>query len=303
MATKFVQGFWRLADPKISLASAAGMLLGASSAAAGGPIAVGWLLLTILGIFAVEVAKNASGEVFDWDSGTDLRIREEDRSPFSGGKRVLVDALLTRRQAWAIAAGGYLVGAAAGLVIAVWHEPSVIWFGLAGMALAFFYHAPPFRLSYRGLGEAAVAVAYGPLVTAGTYLVLRGTIPTRIVLLSLPLGVLVAAFLWINEFPDYSADALSGKRTLVVRLGRAGAAEAFAWLGVAAAAILALLPAAGLPTAVWLGGIAAVRFVPAARILMASPEDTARLVPAQAMALQAFLLYALGASAGMLLGQ
>ena len=302
MATKFARGFWRLADPKISLASAAGLLLGASSAAAAGPIAVGWLLLTVLGIFAVEVAKNASGEVFDWDSGTDLRIRDEDRSPFSGGKRVLVDALLTRRQAWGIAIGGYAVGTAAGFVIAGWREPAVVWFGLAGMAFAFFYHAPPFRLSYRGLGEVAVAVSYGPIVTAGTYLVQRGTIPTSVVLLSLPLGVLIAAFLWINEFPDYSADALSGKRTLVVRLGRAGAAEGFAWLGVAAAAILALLPAAGLPTTVWLGGVAVFRFVPAARIVLASPEDTARLVPAQAMALQAFLLYAVGASAGMLLG-
>ena len=110
------------------------------------------------------------------------------------------------------------------MIIVGWREPSVVWFGLAGMAFAFFYHAPPFRLSYRGLGEMAVAVSYGPLVTAGTYLVQRGTIPTGIVLLSLPLGVLIAAFLWINEFPDYTADALSGKRTLVVRLGRAGAA-------------------------------------------------------------------------------
>ncbi len=302
MTTKFARGFWRLADPKISLASAAGMLLGASSAAAAGPIAVGWLLLTVLGIFAVEVAKNASGEVFDWDSGTDLRIRDEDRSPFSGGKRVLVDALLTRRQAWGIAIGGYFFGSVAGMIIAGWREPSVVWFGLAGMAFAFFYHAPPFRLSYRGFGEVAVAVAYGPIVTAGTYLVQRGAIPTSIILLSVPLGVLIAAFLWINEFPDFSADALSGKRTLVVRLGRAGAAEGFAWLGVAAAAILALLPAAGLPPSVWLGGVAAFRFVPAARILMASPEDTARLVPAQAMTLQAFLLYAVGASVGMLLG-
>ena len=71
---------------------------------------------------------------------------------------------------------------------------------------------------------------------------------------------------------------------------------------MAAAAILAMLPVAGLPPSVWLGGVAAFRFVPAARILMASPEDTALLVPAQAMALQSFLLYAVGASAGMLLG-
>jgi len=302
MATKFVQGFWRLADPKISLASAAGILLGASSAAAAGPIAVGWLLLTVLGIFAVEVAKNASGEVFDWDSGTDLKVRAEDRSPFSGGKRVLVDELLTRGQTWGIAVGGYLLAAIAGLCIVGWREERVLWFGLAGMALAFFYHAPPFRLSYCGLGELAVAISYGPLVCAGTYLVQRGTIPTGIVLLSLPLGILIAAFLWINEFPDYSADALSGKRTLVVRLGRRGAAAGFVWLGVSAAVVTAVLPAAGLPATVWLGGIAALRYIPAARALLATPEDTAAIVPAQAMTLQAFLLYSLGASIGMLIG-
>ncbi len=303
MATKFAQGFWRLADPKISLASAAGILLGASSAAAAGPIAVGWLLLTVLGVFAVEVAKNASGEVFDWDSGTDLRVREVDRSPFSGGKRVLVDALLTRGQTWGIAIGGYLVAAVVGLIIVGCREGRVLWIGLAGMALAFFYHAPPLRLAYRGLGELAVAVSYGPLVCVGTYLVQRGTIPTAIVLLSLPLGILVAAFLWINEFPDYAADARSGKHTLVVRLGRRGAAPGFAWLGMAAAVILVSLPAAGLPTTVWFGGIALLRYVPAAKALLTSPEETAAIVPAQAMALQSFLLYALGASVGILIGR
>ena len=302
MATKFAQGFWRLADPKISLASAAGILLGASSAAAAGPIAVGWLVMTVLGIFAVEVAKNASGEVFDWDSGTDLRVREEDRSPFSGGKRVLVDGLLTRGQTWGIAIGGYLLAAIVGLSIVAWRDERVLWFGLAGLALAFFYHAPPGRLSYRGLGELAVAISYGPLVCVGTYLVQRGTIPTGIVLLSLPLGILIAAFLWINEFPDYSADALSGKRTLVVRLGRRAASGGFAWLGVSAAVVTALLPAAGLSVTVWLGGIAALRYIPAARALLASPEDTAAIVPAQVMTLQAFLLYSLGASVGMLIG-
>jgi 1,4-dihydroxy-2-naphthoate polyprenyltransferase len=303
MTTKFAQGFWRLADPKISLASAASMLLGASAAAAAGPLAPGWLALTVLGIFGVEVAKNASGEVFDWDSGTDLRVRDEDRSPFSGGKRVLVDSLLTRRQTWSIAAGGYLLAIVTGLTIARWRAGGVLSLGVTGLALAFFYHAPPLRLSYRGLGELAVAVAYGPLICAGTYLVQRGTVPVTVVLVSLPLGILIAAFLWINEFPDYAADAQSRKQTLVVRLGRPAAAEGFVWLGIAAAAVLALLPAAGISPAVWLAAIAATRYVPAARALLAAPEDTARVVPAQAMTLQAFLLYALGASAGLLLGR
>ena len=303
MATNFRKGFWRLADPKISLASAASMLLGASAAAAAGPLSVGWLGLTVLGIFAVEVAKNASGEVFDWDSGTDLRVRPEDRSPFSGGKRVLVDGLLTRRQTWAIALGGYLLAAVAGLTIVRWREGGVLWLGVAGLALAFFYHAPPLRLSYHGLGELAVAAAYGPLICAGTYLAQRGEIPIVIVLLSVPFGLLVAAFLWINEFPDCAADALSGKRTLVVRLGRRRAAKGFALAGILSALVLALLPAAGLPPTVWLGGVAAARYLPAARALLASPEDTPSIVPAQAMTLQAFLLYAAGASIGMLLGR
>jgi 1,4-dihydroxy-2-naphthoate octaprenyltransferase len=147
MATKFARGFWRLADPKISLASAASMLLGASAAAAAGPLSAAWLATTALGIFAVEVAKNASGELFDWDSGTDLRVRPEDRSPFSGGKRVLVDGLLTRGQTRAIAIGGYLLAIVAGLAIARWREGGVLWLGVAGLALAFFYHAPPLRLS------------------------------------------------------------------------------------------------------------------------------------------------------------
>lgn len=303
MATKFAQGFWRLADPKISLASAASMLLGASAAAAAGPLDVGWLVVTVIGIFAVEVAKNASGEVFDWDSGTDLRVRAEDRSPFSGGKRVLVDGLLTRGETWGIAAGGYLVAMLAGLAVVRWRAGGVLWIGAVGMALAYFYHAPPLRLSYRGLGELAVAVAYGPLLCAGTYLVQRGSIPITIVLISLPLGLLIAAFLWINEFPDFAADAMSGKRTLVVRLGRRTAAWGFAALGASAGLLLAVLPLRGLPWTAWLGGIAAVRFIPAARLLFSAPEDTARLVPAQAMTLQAFLLYAVGASAGLLLAR
>ena len=95
MNSPFWRGFWRLADPKISLASFAGMFLAACMAAADLGLAWGWLLLTVLGVFCVEVAKNASGELVDYDSGTDLAVADADRSPFSGGKRVMVDGLLS----------------------------------------------------------------------------------------------------------------------------------------------------------------------------------------------------------------
>src|SRR5687768_11804059 len=125
----FSAGLWRLADPKISLASISSMFLGACAAAADGSLDFGWLYLTVFGLFAIEVAKNASGEIFDFDSGTDQGVAPEDRSPFSGGKRVLVDHLLTRCQTVIIAAVGYALGIIAGLIVVVFREPSVLWLG------------------------------------------------------------------------------------------------------------------------------------------------------------------------------
>ncbi len=278
------------------------MFLGACAAASAGPIEWGWLALTVAGILTIEVAKNASGEVFDFDSGADLAVAPEDRTPFSGGKRVLVDGLLSKGQTWAIAAGSYALGIAAGLWIALARERAVLWLGLAGIACAFLYHAPPVRLSYRGLGEPAVGICYGPLIACGTFLVQRGTVTRSALLASLPVGLLIAAFLWINEFPDARADASAGKRTLVVRLGRGRASRAFAGIVGSALAMLAFLPFLGAPRGLWLGLLGLPPGIAAARILLRHPEGTAKLVPAQKAALLSFVLVAAGSGAGFLLG-
>ena len=297
----FNAGLWRLADPKISLASAASMLVGAAAAFHDGPLAPGWLALTVLGIFCVEVAKNASGEVVDYDSGTDLAIAPEERSPFSGGKRVMVDGLLSRRETLGIAAAFYAAAVVVGLAITFLRDPAVFGLALVGVLLAWFYHAGPVKLAYRGLGELAVALAYGPLIAAGTYLVQRGEVTALPVLLSIPLGVLIAAFLWINEFPDARADRDAGKRTLVVRLGRARATVAFAALFAVAFALLAVLPAFGVPVAAWLGFIAVPSAVLATRRVLGDPGDIARIVPAQGLTLLTFVLYAVGVAGGVLM--
>lgn len=294
-------GVWRLADPKITLASAASLLLGTAAAARDGPIAWGWLVLTLVGIFFLEAAKNASGEIFDWDTGDDLAVADADRSPFSGGKRVIVDGLLTRRRTAWIAVVFYAAGSAAGLAIVLWREPAVLWIGLAGVLLAFFYHAPPLKLSYRGLGETAVALTYGPLIAAGTYLVQRHGIGWDVVYLSLPLGLLIGAFLLINEFPDALADAHAHKRTLVVRLGRRRAAKLFAWAGVVAFALVVFAPAFGLPYGVWLGFLGAVPMLAAAGRLRRHKSDTREIVPAQGWTLLTFVIASVGMSGGILL--
>ena len=291
-------GIWRLADPKITLASAASMIVGATAAAWQGPLAWGWLALTVLGIFCVEAGKNASGEIFDWDSGDDQAIREDERTPFSGGKRVIVDGLLTRTQTAGVAAVFYAGAIISGLLIVFAREPAVLWVGMVGVGLAFFYHAPPLRLAYRGLGELAVTLAYGPVIAAGTYLVQRHTIDAPVLWASVPLGLAIGAFLWINEFPDARADAAAGKRTLVVRLGRPAAARWFSFIiGVAYAAV-AVLPVLGLPVWIWFGWIGLPLGVAAARRLGRYPETPAEIIPAQAWTLFSFVLMAAGMGVG-----
>jgi 1,4-dihydroxy-2-naphthoate octaprenyltransferase len=171
------------------------------------------------------------------------------------------------------------------------------------VGLAFFYHMPPLKLSYRGFGELAVGVSYGPLITVGAYLVQRQTVSLQVILVSLILGLLIAAFLWINEFPDYAADLASGRQNLVVKLGRPQAARVFVALVVMAGIGLALLPLAGLPATVWLGAIGLAPAIRACRTLLKHAEITRPLIPAQAMMLLSFVLYSLGVGIGLLVAR
>ena len=297
--SSLLRGVWRLADPKISLASMASIFLGACATASMGTVDAFWLVATILGVFLIEVGKNASGEVFDLI--VDSAVRVEDRSPFSGGKRVLVDGLLTRSQTWAIAVGGFGGGVAIGLWIAAVREPRIFWIGLAGVACAYFYNGSPLKLAYRGLGELAVGLCYGPLIFAGTILVQGHAVTWELLALSLPLGLLITTFLWICQFPDYEADRAAGKRNLVVRLGRTRAAAVFVILLILAAAGSALLPFMGVPKGALLGLLFLAPGTLAAFILLKHPLETAKIIPAQALTLISFLTYSVGAGFGLCL--
>ena len=299
---RYWQGLWRLADPKISLTSAASMYLGVAVAAVQGPIAWGWLAIAGIAFFCMEVAKNAWGDVFDYDTGVDLAVAEEDRTAFSGGKRVMVDELLTRGQTWGIAIGFGLAGIACGVAIVLLREPAVLWIGIVGLILGWSYHGPPLRLAYRGLGELDVVICYGPLIALATYMILRGQVSMQVVWLSLPLGLYIAAFLWVNEFPDFDADSRHGKHNLVERLGKRRASRVLPLIYAAAAAMTLWLGAVTFDLPVALGLLAVPAAAYASLAVWRDPAAFHRHAPAQPAALLAFLLYSAGAGTGVLLG-
>jgi 1,4-dihydroxy-2-naphthoate octaprenyltransferase len=303
MTPEVREGIWRLADPKISITSVAAMLVGVAPAIRADRHSWTWLAVTALALFCMEVAKNAWGDVIDYDSGADLAVRPEDRTAFSGGKRVMVDELLTRGQTWAVAVAFAGTGLLLGALIVFLREPFAAVIGVLGMALGWSYHGPPLKLAYRGFGELDVVICYGPLIVLSTYLIQTHELSWPVFWLSLPLGLMIAAFLWVNEFPDYEADCGAGKRNLVARLGRRAASRVLPWIYALAFALIVALPwLAGVPRASWLGLLALPFAAFACWHTWQQPEEFYRSRPVQPAALLAFNAYAIGVAAGVIWG-
>lgn len=303
MNKRFYEGIWRLADPKISITSLASMTIGGSVAARDGIIVWEWHAILLLALFCMEVAKNAWGDIFDYDSGTDLAVAPEDRTSFSGGKRVMVDELLTRAQTWGVAFAFGASGIAIGAAIVFLREPAVFWIGMAGLLLGWSYHGPPLQLVYRGFGELVVVLCYGPAIAVSTYLIQTHTYSVEVVWLSLALGIFMAAFLWVNEFPDYDADLGAGKKNLIVRLGRYRASRLLPCIYLLGFTLLAFMPLiTTLPKMVWLGFLALPFAFYASIWTWRQPESFYRSKPVQPFALLTFVFFTLGAGSGVVFG-
>ena len=131
------------------------------------------------------------------------------------------------------------VAAIAGLILLIIKGPMILLFGVTGVALGILYSVGPVALSSIGLGELAVAIAFGVLPITGAAWLQSGTIDLAVLIYSIPISAWVAAILLINEIPDVKADGASGKRTLPVRLGNA--ATAYLYIGVHLVAIAAVV--------------------------------------------------------------
>jgi 1,4-dihydroxy-2-naphthoate octaprenyltransferase len=177
-------------------------------------------VLTVIGACLVQLAINVSNDVFDTAQGAD----DANVTPtkFSGGSRVIQYGLVSFRGMATLAAGLFAAGALVGLLLlALAGSPALLAIGVIGLIVGLGYTAPPLKLVYRGLGEVAVAIGFGPLMLLGAYVVQSGgTLAWEPFVASIPVALLVALILYVNEIPDRRGDAHAGKRTLPVRFGR-----------------------------------------------------------------------------------
>jgi 1,4-dihydroxy-2-naphthoate octaprenyltransferase len=294
-------GVWReiVRWPTLT-ASAASVAVGAAAAfAATGSVRWGWALLTLVAAVSLQACTNIKNDLDDQLTGADDR----NRTPvlgFTGGSRVLQRGLATRAELLVAMLGFGVLSAAIGVYFALAGRAGVLLFGLAGLVIGFVYTGPPFRLANRGLGELAVALAFGVGIVCGTAYVQAGTVPPVALAASVPVSVLVALILFINGFQDAASDGEVAKRTAVVRLGLRRASRAYPVIaGAAALALVGLVVAGALPGLALLGLAGFPLFARAAGVARRNFDRPMELVPANAYTVVGHLASALALAVGL----
>jgi 1,4-dihydroxy-2-naphthoate octaprenyltransferase len=242
-----------------------------------------YFFLTLIAGLSLQAGTNLINDYFDHLSGNDEVNREFVR-PFSGGSRVIQLGLLTPLEVLMGSLLFFTLGSLIGLYLVWTRGLFILVLGVVALLSGVFYTGRPFNWASRGIGEAVVGLNFGILMVLGAYYMQVQTLSWAPVMAGIPISLLIAAVLYVNEFPDYAADQAVDKRTLVVRLGRRRAVIGYmALLGATHLAILASVVAGVLPLAALLGLITlpvSLRAIQYARKHYARSFD---LVPANAL--------------------
>ena len=208
----------------------------------GQDVSWGWLMLTLLAGSLLHIGTNTSNDYFDHISGTDARNYNYSNKGLNGGSRSIQMGLISPKGILTVAIIAFTLSAVAGIPLIIKSGLSILWLGLIGFFSGLFYTAPPFKFSSRkGMGELLIGLNFGPLMVAGSALVQTGQLLPQAFLAGIPIGFLIAAVVYMNEFPDYDSDKATGKNTLIVVFGPEKARAGYVALVASAFASIVIL--------------------------------------------------------------
>jgi 1,4-dihydroxy-2-naphthoate octaprenyltransferase len=188
------------------------VVVGAGAAIADGRFDMVLALATLTTVLLLQIGVNLANDYLDWARGIDTAARV-------GPQRVTQAGLIAPARVKAAAATAFVLAALIGIWLGAVGDWPVMVAGALALIAALAYSGGPYPLASHGLGDAAAFVFFGPVAVAGTYYIqARGLTPTP-VWASVPVGLMVAAILMVNNLRDIETDRASGKFTLAVRLG------------------------------------------------------------------------------------
>jgi len=195
----------------------------------------GYFLLVMSGLILNHIALNMTDDYYDFRHLVDV-FAEEGKNPYTGGSGLLSSGLIQPEKMRQVFIILYIITIGIGVFLGVMRGAFILFLLGVGFFCAFFYTAPPIQFGYRGLGEFAQLLCFGPGIGLGAYYVQAQRISWEAFWGTLPFGIMLFSMITINEIPDYFEDRKGGKLNLVARFGR----EIGVWLF-----ILSLLSAYG----------------------------------------------------------
>jgi 1,4-dihydroxy-2-naphthoate octaprenyltransferase len=194
-------------------AAIAPVLVGTSIAIQRGIFRPGAFVAALLGALFIQIGTNLANDYSDAKRGADA----EDRV---GPVRVTAGGLVPPRQVLIATYVTFGLAVVCGLYLVVVAGVELLFVGIASIAAGVLYTGGPKPYGYEGLGELFVFLFFGIVAVTGSTFAQLESWPWQAFVLAVPIGLLAAAILVVNNIRDMDSDRRAGKRTLAVRLGR-----------------------------------------------------------------------------------
>jgi 1,4-dihydroxy-2-naphthoate octaprenyltransferase len=177
----------------------------------------------VLFAFIMQIDANLINDYFDYRKGTD----DEQRL---GPKRACAQGWVTLKAMRIAIAITTVLACLTGLPLIHYGGWEMVSVGVLCVLFCFLYTT---HLSYRGMGDLLVLVFFGIVPVCATYFIQTHTATLEVLAASLACGIIIDTLLMVNNYRDRDNDRRTGKRTLVVRIGKQASERLFLGLGVA----------------------------------------------------------------------
>lgn len=228
-----------------------GILGGMIAWSVDGKFLPGYFLLVMLGLILNHMALNMTDDYYDFRHLVDVFARDG-KNPYTGGSGLLSSGAIQPKRMQRVFITFYVIAIGIGVFLGIQRGAFILLLLVIGFFCAFFYTAPPVRFGYRGLGELAQLLCFGPGIGIGAYYVQSQRISWEAFWGTLPFGIMLFSMITINEIPDYVEDRKAGKLNLVARYGREAGVRLFvlsvlsAYGVILAGVLLGKIPTLGL---------------------------------------------------------
>ena len=192
----------------------------------------------LVGSVFIQIGTNLANDYSDARRGADT----EDRL---GPVRVTAGGLMPPQRVLTGTYVAFAVAVGCGAYLAYVAGPEMLVVGVVSIAAGVLYTGGPRPYGYAGLGELFVFLFFGLVAVTGSYYVQTEELTWESVALAVPVGLLAAAILVVNNVRDVDTDRRAGKRTLAVKLGRSRARGLFAAMLVVSYAVPVAIALAG----------------------------------------------------------